>query len=451
MDNNIIEQPRFSCALGAQQSIVAIPRAIPILHCGPGCSQKIISIISTNAGHQGEGYAGGSHIPCTNMTESEVVFGGEARLEETISGALEVMDGDLFVVLTGCIADIIGDDVQAVVAGYHDVAKPVICVETGGFKGNSYFGHDLFLNGLLSGLLKDAQPKVRQGLVNVFAVVPYQNANWRGDLAEIKALLEGIGLKVNILFSYESAGLNEWLDIPNAQFNLLLSPWIGLEAVQYLEKQFGTPYLHESILPIGGENTSAFLRRVADFASLPEAPVERLIEKEENRFYDYLGSAMEFFSDMKVGLPYELYTIADSTYALAYTNFMVQEMGYVPKQVFIVDSPPDAQRAEISSSFVAIDPELQGKVTFTTDGGVIHQILREQRHIPRKSLILASQWEKVLASELKAWVVTVGVPIQEQLILGRTYLGYRGGLRLLEDIYSGILNTPGFSHRFASD
>lgn len=53
--SKIIEQPRFSCALGAQQTVIAIKRGVPILHSGPGCSNKISSLIG-----QGEGYAGGN-------------------------------------------------------------------------------------------------------------------------------------------------------------------------------------------------------------------------------------------------------------------------------------------------------------------------------------------------------------------------------------------------------
>ena len=446
---SIIEQPRFSCALGAQQSVLAIPRAIPILHCGPGCSQKINSMMSSGAaGHQGEGYAGGAHIPATNMAESDVVFGGVQRLEETIQGALEVMDGDLFIVLTGCIADIIGDDAEGVVSGFQGGERPIICVETGGFKGNSYKGHDLLLNGLVKGLLQGAKPKVQPGLVNVFSVVPFQNVNWRGDLTEIKALLESLGLTVNILFGYESGGLKDWQNIPNAQFNLLLSPWVGLEAVQTLEQMFGTPYLHEPILPIGSIATSAFLRRVTEIAGLSKGNTERLIQREDNIFYEYLCGALELFTDMKAGLPYELYTVADSAYGLAYTNFMVNEMGYLPKYAFVTDDPPQQQQTAIEGLFIRISPELKNHVAFLTDGGEIHTIIRSQQHIPRKTLILGTQWEKLLATDLKAWLSLVSLPIHESLILGRSYLGYRGGLRLLEDIYSGILSNRGFSHRF---
>ena len=34
--SNVIEQERYTCAIGALQSVVAIPKAVPILHSGPG-------------------------------------------------------------------------------------------------------------------------------------------------------------------------------------------------------------------------------------------------------------------------------------------------------------------------------------------------------------------------------------------------------------------------------
>lgn len=38
--SNSIEQVRYGCAIGAMHSVFAIPRVIPIAHCGPGCVDK---------------------------------------------------------------------------------------------------------------------------------------------------------------------------------------------------------------------------------------------------------------------------------------------------------------------------------------------------------------------------------------------------------------------------
>ena len=83
-----IEQPRFTCALGAIQSVVAIKKGVPILHSGPGCGGQITRLIG-----QGEGYAGGSTSPCTNAEEADVVFGGEKKLKSVIENSFKVIDG----------------------------------------------------------------------------------------------------------------------------------------------------------------------------------------------------------------------------------------------------------------------------------------------------------------------------------------------------------------------
>ena len=71
--SDIIEQPRYGCALSAQQTVLAIPRALPIVHAGPGCASKSFAFAATGAGFQGEGYGGGSHISSPTTGESEVI------------------------------------------------------------------------------------------------------------------------------------------------------------------------------------------------------------------------------------------------------------------------------------------------------------------------------------------------------------------------------------------
>lgn len=92
----ILQEPRYFCALGAQQAVTAIDRAIPIIHAGPGCSAKLFQAMAGSGGNQGAGYAGGDSIPCTNMIERDVVFGGAEKLHGLIESTLKVMDGDLF-------------------------------------------------------------------------------------------------------------------------------------------------------------------------------------------------------------------------------------------------------------------------------------------------------------------------------------------------------------------
>ena len=113
-----IEQPRFSCAIGALQSVVAIPKAVPILHSGPGCGDMVAGFFERS-----KGYAGGDTSPCTNFTERDVVFGGAEKLRKIIKNSYKVLESDLQVVMTGCTGGIVGDDIESVVQEFQNEGK----------------------------------------------------------------------------------------------------------------------------------------------------------------------------------------------------------------------------------------------------------------------------------------------------------------------------------------
>ncbi|MDQ0204519.1 nitrogenase component 1 [Pectinatus haikarae] len=436
--SEIIEQPRYGCALSAQQTVLAIPRALPIIHAGPGCASKAFSFAATGAGFQGEGYGGGSHISSTNTGESEVIFGGEPSLEKEIKGALKILDGDLFVVLSGCTSDIVGDDSISVAERFAAQGYPVVGTETAGFKGSSYYGHEIVVKSIIEQFIGDVKPQVRHGLVNVFAVVPFQDPFWRGDLEEIKRILTNIGLEVNILFGNGSAGISEWRDIPNAQFNLLISPSTGTEIAELLEAKYQTPYLQYPILPVGGVETSRFLREVAAFAGLSSLPVEKAIEKEERRFYDYFVAVSDFIGEYWNNLPVDLYAVGDSIYAPGVSSFLVNELGLVPRGVYVTDEPQPAWQSVITETLAARDSRLAAVLKFENDGGAIEMDIREKDKNAGKSIILGSSWEKFLAVDVDSLYAYLSLPLDEIVILNHSYMGYSGGLRLIEEVYSAV-------------
>lgn len=445
--DKLIEQPRYGCALAAQQTVLAIPRAVPVIHAGPGCSAKVFGFMSYGAGFQGEGYAGGSHVTSTNMTEQDVVFGGEKKLHRDIQGALKVLDADLYVVMSGCTADIVGDDTLSVAREFAAAGHPVVGVESAGFKGNNYFGHEQVLQAIIEQFIGDVQPQVRKGVVNVFSVVPFQDPFWRGDLEELKRILEAIGLTVHILFGNGSEGVSEWRDIPNAEFNLLVSPWTGLKTVKLLQEKYGTPYLHIPILPVGAKETSRFLRKVADFAGIPLRKVETFIAQEEKRFYDYFVSLADFISEYRGNLPTELYLIADSLYGSGVAAFLAEELGFLPQRIYLTDAPPASAQQAIQTELLAKAAEFGGTVVFETDGAVIEQDIRKKVAGSKRALIVGSTWEKYLAEETSNLYLYLSLPLNETVILRRSYLGYLGGLTLIEAVYDALFHRRTTSYR----
>jgi nitrogenase molybdenum-iron protein beta chain len=391
---------------------------------------------------QGEGYAGGSTIPCTNASEAEIVFGGEGKLKSVIEGSLKVLDADLFVVLTGCTSDIVGDDIASVTEEFARQGSPIVYAETGGFKSNNYKSHEVVVNAIIDQYSERYRVSggVKKGLVNVFATVPYQDPYWKGNLAELKRILTGIGYEVNILFGPESDGLSEWREIPNAQLNLVVSAWVGVGIAEHLKEKYGTPYLHFPYLPVGGIETTKFLRQAGELGGLEENRVEAFIRSEEEKFYSHIERMADFMLEFRYGLPRRFYTILEASYAIGFSKYLLNELGILPAGQYVVDDAPEEFREGIRGQFAHLSERRSASVEFETDGGVIQQSIRRDEN-QNRALILGSGWERDLAKELKADLLILSVPVQYRLILNCGYAGYNGGLRVVEDIYDRVLDT----------
>ncbi len=437
--NKLIEQPRFSCALAAQTTVLAIPRALPIVHAGPGCAAKTFGELSSCAGNQGEGYGGGGQISSTNTGQKEVVFGGENKLRILTENAFKVLDADLFVLLSGCTSGIIGDDILSVASDFRKNGKPVVGAETSGFTGNNYYGHEVVVNSIIEQFVGNVTPKIQKGLVNVFSVVPNQDPFWRGDLEEIKRILTALGLTVNILFGYESAGVSEWKNIPNAEFNILISPWVGLKTVELLKKKYNTPFFHFPYLPVGGKATTLFINQLAEFAKLDSKKVSEVINREEAKFYSYIVGLADFMSDFRSNIPNDLYLVADSEYAIGVSNYLVNELGLQPKGIFITDEPPtDTLKKNVLQTIESLGKEISDVTHFESDGGKIQQELIKLIGTSKRAVIFGSTWEKIVAEKNNNMLILLSMPIVNDVILNKSFTGYTGGLKLTEEIYSGI-------------
>ena len=352
------------------------------------------------------------------------------------------MDGSLYVILAGCSAGIIGDDVKQIACEFADEGYPVVGVDTAGFRGNNYQGHEIVVNAIIDQYISYEVQKanVRKGLVNVFSVVPFQDAYWRGDLHEIKRLLEGIGLEVNILYGPESKGFSEWMDIPNAEFNLVLSPWVGLSTAKKLESLYKTPYLHIPVLPVGLKETGRFLRKVSEFAGLDKEKTESFIAAEEKQYKSYFVSFGDLVSDFGCYLPYHLYTVADSTYGIGTSKFIVEELGFTPKAFYDIENPDTGTKELIEKTIKEIDDRYDGNIIFEGDNKVIQDDLSARLDESKvRSLVLGSSWDKELVtSRNESILVRLSLPITDRVILNKSYTGYKGALTLIEDIYSGL-------------
>ncbi|MDR1153797.1 MAG: hypothetical protein LBL04_03730 [Bacteroidales bacterium] len=429
----ILDEPRYVCALGSSQTVQAIHRAVPVFHSGPGCASRV-------AGNgSGTGYLATNTFPCSNIGETEVVFGGEGKLRDIIANSLKVIDGDLFVVLSGCTTEIVGDDIERIVGEFRDAEKPVIAVSTPGFKGTNYEGHEWVMDAIVKQYLARLPKREKiKGLVNIWGPVPSHDPYWLGDLRELENLVRELGLTPNIIFG-EHRGMENLDRVPQAEFNLLVSPWIGLGNVELLEKTFGTPYLHYPVLPIGARESSAFLRAVAGFAGLDMDAVEALITRHEREYYYYIERSVSIFFENRTASKM-FSTVSTASRALALARFLVNDFGLMPNKQYITENVPPEHQERIAGYFRDFNYGIKAEVVFSTDGYLIHRQIEEE-YYAGPPLIAGSIFEKQIAKKLSGNFVCVSAPFQQKVVLHSSYAGYHGGLKFLEDLYTGVYQT----------
>lgn len=421
---------RNSCLLhGALQTVKAIDRAIPIIHSTAGCGiQQYLSGTSLS-GNNGSGFTGGLSIPSSNVIEKQVVFGGTSRLREQIKNTIKVQDGDVYVVLTGCTTELVGDDSPAMTKEAQEQGYPVVLASTPGFKGETHHGYTFAVKSIIHQLEKFTKVNNNKeiGLVNIFGIIPEQDVFWRGNLEEIKRVLEAVGANVNTLFGL-GQGVEQWGQVTSAELNIIISSW-GLPIAELLEEKYGIPYVYFENIPVGIKDTSDFIKTVSKKLNIEDKVVDEFISAEEKKVAYYIESSLDSY--FKYNYQRQVAIVGDSSLSLGITRFISNPLGLIPEVVIITDDVDEKTQQSIKDKYGNEGIE----IIFDGDG----KIIRETINNKDIELILGSSLEKNIASELEVPLLKVSFPISDELVLSKGYLGYTGAITLLQDLGTTII------------
>lgn len=444
MSENFVERARYLCSLGgAAATVTALPGGIPILHSASGCAGNFAWTQNGGSGLQVGGYCGSLTVPSSNVGETEVVFGGEERLREEIASTLKVMQGGLYVVVTGCVPEVIGDDIFAVVNEFRSEGFPIIGAATGGFRGDSYWGYDLVLQALVKDYLAKGIEKVK-GRVNLWGVVPYMDPFWRGNLEGARRLLELIGLEVNSFFTPADT-LEGIQAAASAELNIVVSDIYGQGAARLFEEKHGTPFV-TAALPIGVSASEEFLRQVGAVLSLDVELVERVIAREKREYYQILDPLTDCYNDLD--LQRYAVVVGDANYAVALTRFLADDLGWLPVLTVVTDRVQESEQPAIAGRVAELASGFSTNVVFESDASQVLGHLNRVWPQPAgqkyynsfsPAFVVGSSLERELALQIGAPHLSVSFPVANRAVLDRGYTGFRGGLRLAEDLFGAIV------------
>jgi nitrogenase molybdenum-iron protein beta chain len=439
-----IERPRAACALsGALAAISVLPDTVAIIHSALGCGGGLGMSTAFGAGYLGAGYCSGLSSPSSAITEKEIIFGGTDRLSEQIKSTLELIDARLYVVATSCMTEMIGDDVFGTVSEFENKEKAVIAINTPSFKGNSYAGYEILIDGIFNRYLISSSQKDEK-LINLFGIIPAYDPFFRGDLAEIARLLNALGFKVNTFFTPDQT-FDNIQSAPSAALNIVFSHVYAASFAEKFRDKHQTPFWI-SDLPIGAQATDRFLHTFAEKTQLPSALVEALIERENREYYGYFARIADLMGDGD--MKYYAVVASNANYAIPAASFLQNELGWVVLESFVTDQLSNTQKKNLECAFSGsgINSELIWETDTTQIAKTVVRKLPEnqgQRYYDDYTplYIIGSSLEKSLAAKRGAAQLSISYPVYNRVILDRGYAGYRGGLHLLEDLID-ILVAP---------
>ncbi|MBQ1644402.1 MAG: nitrogenase [Treponema sp.] len=228
------------------------------------------------------------HAICTNIQESDTIYGGAKKLRHAIEEAYKRYSPKVIYVTTSCASGIVGDDVHSVAKEMSaELGIPVFAVECEGFKSRIWStGFDAAFNGILNTALK-APEKKQEDLVNVF--------NFSG-VDTFTPLLKTINLRPNYLV--ETRSFDEISTMAEAACTSTICETLGTFVADRLEKIYGVPQVRAPA-PYGLQWTDRWLREVAKLTGR-ENIVEEAIKKEHERIAPELNELREFFKGKKV-------------------------------------------------------------------------------------------------------------------------------------------------------
>jgi nitrogenase molybdenum-iron protein alpha chain len=289
--------------------LLTLPDSAVVVHGAIGCASiGIGALINIRLRHVQRGNLNASEgvWVSTNLSEGDVVHGGEAKLEETILATYRRFHPKSIIVVQTCTPAIIGDDLGGVVERIRkELDIPILAAYCEGFKTKVWAsGYDVAFHAIVHGLIendkegkpprRDKKVKRDRPLVNIINLASVG----KPDEDEIQRLLNLTGIDVNIGPNFASREAIR--NMTQADLTVSICPTHDDYFVDYLNQEYGIPFVLKD-MPIGLENTRNWLLDIARYFRL-EKKAEAIVTQEQAKVWKAVQKYLPVFKGKRVFL-----------------------------------------------------------------------------------------------------------------------------------------------------
>ena len=423
--------PAKTCQpIGAMYAALGIEGCLPHSHGSQGCCAYHRSTLTRH-------YKEPITAATSSFTEGASVFGGQANLVQAIDNIFTVYEPEVVAVHTTCLSETIGDDLPQI----FDKAKKDKKVPEGktviGAPTPSYVGsHVTGFSNMVKAMAAQAEPaEKKNGKINLIPgwVEP-------SDMDEIKRLSALVGAKINMfpdtsgvldgpltgkysMFPKAGASMDDIKASGGGVGTLALGEWCSADAARLLDSKCKVP-CSVIDMPFGLKATDRFidaLRTIAGTSVPDEIAVER------GKLVDLISDMHQYFYGKKVAL------VGDPDQLISMTEFLVSiDM----QPIHIVTGTP-GKKFEKRIKEITAEMGREVNVKAASDMFLLHQWIKNEP----VDLIIGNTYCKYIARDEDLPFVRWGFPILDRQ--GHQHfptVGYKGGLRLLEQILGVLLD-----------
>jgi nitrogenase molybdenum-cofactor synthesis protein NifE len=212
----------------------------------------------------------------TDLSENDIIFGGEKKLYKAIQAVQERYSPAAVFVYSTCVTALIGDDLGAVCkAATENLGLPVVPIQSPGFVGSKNLGNRLAGEALLEHVIGTAEPDT---------TTPYDinligEYNIAGELWGVLPLFEKVGIRVLSKITGD-ARYQEVAYAHRAKLNVMICSKALINLAHKMEERYGIPYIEESFYGVADMNhcLRAIAAKIGD--ATMQAKVEAVIAEE---------------------------------------------------------------------------------------------------------------------------------------------------------------------------
>jgi len=369
----------------------------------------------------------GARFYCSQPDNNAVVYG----TEECLSGILQSIRRNsrppVLLIENSCAIGLIGDDIAGI-AGRADMPCPVVCIDSGGLTGGFWEGYRAAARAYLDVMPPQRRSEVQPRTVNLLGcTIGYYNA--ANDIRELKRILALAGYQI-LACPGAGSGIEEITTMTRAELNIVVHEELGLEIAQYLQQEYGMPYLSLPP-PYGIEGSLDWLKALGQMVRMDDRSLQA-VQREAGDLERQMRTAVLEMQQIwgELCFPRTL-VAAPSSVALGMARAVRSEWADTgPLTVVLHDGRLPHQPLDY--------------IDMILDGQSDSQAVERQLTGLAGGLLLASCNEKAILRQQAAPVAVcqnIALPVCDEVILSdRPFMGLRGACHMTERLWNQYID-----------